>query len=185
MIVNCDACDHLATDMLQALPIMVSTHGTSMRVQRHLCCTHWSHSLVKLAGNSMMGAQTLMNMHRKQRAVFGPHTSKNVVVAWPRAVLDRPVTEKVCLQLQAALACAGAAGSKDKKKETKLGLTAKKAENFPDWYTEVVREAELISYYTVSGQHQDLISPHRSSETYNHDDAGSCIPALRQWLPHW
>ena len=43
------------------------------------------------------------------------------------------------------------AGGKDKKKETKLGLTATKAGNFPEWYTEVVREAELISYYTVSG----------------------------------
>ncbi len=38
------------------------------------------------------------------------------------------------------------------KKETKLGLSTTKESNFGDWYSEVVRESELISYYTgVSG----------------------------------
>ena len=56
---------------------------------------------------------------------------------------------------------AGGAAGKDKKKETKLGLTATKAGNFAEWYTEVVREAELISYYTVSGGqiHNQPLSP--------------------------
>ena len=43
------------------------------------------------------------------------------------------------------------AGKKEVKKETKEGLSASKATNFAEWYTQVVVEAELISYYTVSG----------------------------------
>lgn len=39
----------------------------------------------------------------------------------------------------------------DKKKETKLGLSTSKAENFGDWYSELVVSSELISYYNVSG----------------------------------
>eukprot|EP01025_Chloroclados_australasicus_P066364 TRINITY_DN9135_c0_g1_i2.p1 TRINITY_DN9135_c0_g1~~TRINITY_DN9135_c0_g1_i2.p1 ORF type:complete len:737 (+),score=106.99 TRINITY_DN9135_c0_g1_i2:128-2338(+) len=42
-------------------------------------------------------------------------------------------------------------GGKDKKKETRLGLESSKFEDFGEWYTEVVTEAELISYYNVSG----------------------------------
>ena len=37
------------------------------------------------------------------------------------------------------------------KKETKLGLSAKKATEFGDWYSQVVVESEMISYYAVSG----------------------------------
>lgn len=44
-----------------------------------------------------------------------------------------------------------AGGKGDKRKETKLGLTATKADNFGDWYSEVVIESEMISYYDVSG----------------------------------
>ena len=40
---------------------------------------------------------------------------------------------------------------KDTKKETKLGLSAKKASDFGDWYSQVVVESEMISYYDVSG----------------------------------
>ena len=36
-------------------------------------------------------------------------------------------------------------------KETKLGLSAKKEENFGDWYSEVVVKSEFISYYDISG----------------------------------
>ena len=39
------------------------------------------------------------------------------------------------------------------KKETKLGLSAKKASDFGDWYSQVVIESEMISYYDVSGAH--------------------------------
>eukprot|EP00249_Psilotum_nudum_P029078 c3928_g1_i1 orf=159-1823(+) len=40
---------------------------------------------------------------------------------------------------------------KEVKKETKLGLTFKKAENFGEWYSQVVVEAGMIEYYDVSG----------------------------------
>ena len=40
------------------------------------------------------------------------------------------------------------------KKETKLGLSAKKWDDFGSWYSEVVVEGELISYYDVSGPPQ-------------------------------
>lgn len=42
-------------------------------------------------------------------------------------------------------------GKGDKKKETKLGLTASKETDFGDWYSQVVVESEMISYYDVSG----------------------------------
>ncbi|DBA82318.1 hypothetical protein WJX79_003903 [Trebouxia sp. C0005] len=38
-----------------------------------------------------------------------------------------------------------------KKKETKLGLAHSKQTSFGDWYSEVVVESEMISYYDVSG----------------------------------
>lgn len=48
--------------------------------------------------------------------------------------------------------CSAIAGGKgDKKKETKLGLSTSKAEDFGAWYSEVVIESEMISYYDVSG----------------------------------
>lgn len=37
------------------------------------------------------------------------------------------------------------------KKQTKLGIEAKKEENFADWYTEVIIRSEMIEYYDVSG----------------------------------
>ncbi|PRW57585.1 proline--tRNA cytoplasmic isoform A [Chlorella sorokiniana] len=42
-------------------------------------------------------------------------------------------------------------GGEGKKKETKLGLTASKEGDFGDWYSQVVVESEMISYYDVSG----------------------------------
>ncbi|KAI3440975.1 Protein transport protein SEC23 [Psidium guajava] len=47
---------------------------------------------------------------------------------------------------------AGAGGKKkDVKKETGLGLSNKKDENFGEWYSEVVVSGELIEYYDISG----------------------------------
>ena len=37
------------------------------------------------------------------------------------------------------------------RKQTRLGIEAKKANNLPDWYSEVITKSELISYYDVSG----------------------------------
>lgn len=44
------------------------------------------------------------------------------------------------------------AGDGKKKKETKLGLNHSKKTHFGDWYSEVVVESEMISYYDVSGK---------------------------------
>jgi len=45
----------------------------------------------------------------------------------------------------------GGGGGKDKKKETQLGLSATKGDDFNKWYQELVVASELISYYDVSG----------------------------------
>ncbi|XP_045805042.1 proline--tRNA ligase, cytoplasmic-like [Trifolium pratense] len=42
-------------------------------------------------------------------------------------------------------------GNKELKEETSLGLTYRKAENFDEWYSEVVVSAELIEHYDISG----------------------------------
>ncbi|KAJ3675837.1 hypothetical protein LUZ60_004879 [Juncus effusus] len=42
-------------------------------------------------------------------------------------------------------------GKKEVKKETKLGLTNKKNENFGEWFSEVVVKSEMIEYYDISG----------------------------------
>ncbi|KAJ6798553.1 proline--tRNA ligase, cytoplasmic isoform X1 [Iris pallida] len=43
------------------------------------------------------------------------------------------------------------AKKKEVKKETGLGLTYKKDENFGEWYSEVVVSGEMIEYYDISG----------------------------------
>lgn len=42
-------------------------------------------------------------------------------------------------------------GGKTVKRETKLGLSVGKDEDFGQWYSELVVASELISYYDVSG----------------------------------
>ncbi|KAG8443771.1 hypothetical protein GDO86_009088 [Hymenochirus boettgeri] len=37
------------------------------------------------------------------------------------------------------------------KKQTRLGLEAKKEENLPDWFSQVITKSEMIEYYDVSG----------------------------------
>ena len=37
------------------------------------------------------------------------------------------------------------------KKQTRLGLEAKKNENLPEWYSQIITKSELIEYYDVSG----------------------------------
>ena len=43
------------------------------------------------------------------------------------------------------------AAGKSLKKETKLGLSVRKAEDFATWYPEAIVAGEFISYYDVSG----------------------------------
>ncbi|KAF5732047.1 bifunctional glutamate/proline--tRNA ligase-like [Tripterygium wilfordii] len=45
----------------------------------------------------------------------------------------------------------GGGKKKEVKKETGLGLSYKKEENFGEWYSEVVVNAEMIEYYDISG----------------------------------
>ncbi|XP_054626517.1 bifunctional glutamate/proline--tRNA ligase isoform X2 [Dunckerocampus dactyliophorus] len=45
----------------------------------------------------------------------------------------------------------GAGDSQGPKKQTRLGLEAKKEENLADWYSQVITKAEMIEYYDVSG----------------------------------
>lgn len=44
-----------------------------------------------------------------------------------------------------------ATGGKEMKKETMLGLSAKKEENFADWYTQTITMSEMIDYSDISG----------------------------------
>ena len=37
------------------------------------------------------------------------------------------------------------------KKESKLGIDAKKEEDFSGWYTQVLLRSEMIDYYDISG----------------------------------
>ncbi|XP_034232537.1 bifunctional glutamate/proline--tRNA ligase [Thrips palmi] len=37
------------------------------------------------------------------------------------------------------------------KKQTRLGMEARKEENLPDWYSQVIQKGEMIEYYDVSG----------------------------------
>ncbi|XP_062303678.1 bifunctional glutamate/proline--tRNA ligase isoform X2 [Osmerus eperlanus] len=50
-----------------------------------------------------------------------------------------------------ALIGGGAGEGQAPKKQTRLGLEAKKEENLADWYSQVITKAEMIEYYDVSG----------------------------------
>lgn len=56
-----------------------------------------------------------------------------------------------CIRHRLTHSTAFATDGKEVKKETKLGLSCKKEEDFPNWYSELVVSSELISYYDVSG----------------------------------
>uniref|UniRef100_A0A8C3WP12 Bifunctional glutamate/proline--tRNA ligase n=1 Tax=Catagonus wagneri TaxID=51154 RepID=A0A8C3WP12_9CETA len=49
------------------------------------------------------------------------------------------------------LACSGAGEGQGPRKQTRLGLEAKKEENLADWYSQVITKSEMIEYYDVSG----------------------------------
>lgn len=50
-----------------------------------------------------------------------------------------------------AVTCFAGGKGGEKKKETKLGLSASKKDDFGEWYSEAVIQSEMISYYDVSG----------------------------------
>ncbi|XP_039739338.1 bifunctional glutamate/proline--tRNA ligase [Pteropus medius] len=49
------------------------------------------------------------------------------------------------------LASGGAGEGQGPRKQTRLGLEAKKEENLADWYSQVITKSEMIEYYDVSG----------------------------------
>ena len=42
-------------------------------------------------------------------------------------------------------------GDKDVQKETGLGMAARKEDDFPTWYSDVITKSDMIDYYDVSG----------------------------------
>ncbi|XP_007481476.1 bifunctional glutamate/proline--tRNA ligase [Monodelphis domestica] len=49
------------------------------------------------------------------------------------------------------MSSSGAGEGQGPKKQTRLGLEAKKEENLADWFSQVITKAEMIEYYDVSG----------------------------------
>ncbi|KAL5837812.1 hypothetical protein ACOSQ3_014981 [Xanthoceras sorbifolium] len=64
---------------------------------------------------------------------------------------DNKKTEKKSEKKPKANASGGGGKKKEVKKETGLGLSFKKDENFGEWYSEVVVNGEMIEYYDISG----------------------------------
>lgn len=52
---------------------------------------------------------------------------------------------------ESGLSPGGAGEGPGPKKQTRLGLEAKKEENLADWYSQVITKSEMIEYYDVSG----------------------------------
>ena len=49
---------------------------------------------------------------------------------------------------------------------TKLGVRFKKDEDFGEWYSQVVVESEMISYYDVSGMHRTEFEREKPTVTF-------------------
>ncbi|XP_078132185.1 bifunctional glutamate/proline--tRNA ligase isoform X2 [Sander vitreus] len=52
---------------------------------------------------------------------------------------------------ESSVGAGGPGDGQGPKKQTRLGLEAKKEENLADWYSQVITKAEMIEYYDVSG----------------------------------
>ncbi|KAM6207503.1 bifunctional glutamate/proline--tRNA ligase isoform 2-T2 [Sarcoramphus papa] len=64
---------------------------------------------------------------------------------------DRPKKEPLQGQSGNELSSNGSGESQGPKKQTRLGLEAKKEENLADWFSQVITKSEMIEYYDVSG----------------------------------
>jgi hypothetical protein len=51
----------------------------------------------------------------------------------------------------AALTLGDAVVGRFEQKETLLGVSAKKEEDFPTWYSDVITRSDMIDYYDISG----------------------------------
>ncbi|PKU48946.1 hypothetical protein llap_802 [Limosa lapponica baueri] len=64
---------------------------------------------------------------------------------------DSPKKEPLQAQSGNELSSNGSGEGQGPKKQTRLGLEAKKEENLADWFSQVITKAEMIEYYDVSG----------------------------------
>ncbi|KFR06157.1 Bifunctional glutamate/proline--tRNA ligase, partial [Nipponia nippon] len=64
---------------------------------------------------------------------------------------DGPKKEPLQGQSGNELASNGSGEGQGPKKQTRLGLEAKKEENLADWFSQVITKSEMIEYYDVSG----------------------------------
>ncbi|KAM6365598.1 bifunctional glutamate/proline--tRNA ligase isoform 2-T2 [Alca torda] len=64
---------------------------------------------------------------------------------------DGPKKEPLQGQTGNELSSNGSGEGQGPKKQTRLGLEAKKEENLADWFSQVITKAEMIEYYDVSG----------------------------------
>ncbi|XP_074025069.1 bifunctional glutamate/proline--tRNA ligase isoform X2 [Numenius arquata] len=64
---------------------------------------------------------------------------------------DSPKKEPLQGQSGNELSSNGSGEGQGPKKQTRLGLEAKKEENLADWFSQVITKAEMIEYYDVSG----------------------------------
>ncbi|KFO92414.1 Bifunctional glutamate/proline--tRNA ligase, partial [Buceros rhinoceros silvestris] len=64
---------------------------------------------------------------------------------------DGPKKESLQGQGGNELFSSGSGEGQGPKKQTRLGLEAKKEENLADWFSQVITKAEMIEYYDVSG----------------------------------
>ncbi|XP_064365781.1 bifunctional glutamate/proline--tRNA ligase isoform X4 [Dromaius novaehollandiae] len=62
-----------------------------------------------------------------------------------------PCKEPLQRQSGNELSSDGSGESQGPKKQTRLGLEAKKEENLADWFSQVITKSEMIEYYDVSG----------------------------------
>ncbi|XP_068009600.1 bifunctional glutamate/proline--tRNA ligase isoform X3 [Melanerpes formicivorus] len=64
---------------------------------------------------------------------------------------DGPKKESLQGQSGNELSSSGSGEGQGPKKQTRLGLEAKKEENLADWFSQVITKSEMIEYYDVSG----------------------------------
>ncbi|XP_010216482.1 PREDICTED: bifunctional glutamate/proline--tRNA ligase isoform X2 [Tinamus guttatus] len=64
---------------------------------------------------------------------------------------DGPKKEPLQGPSGSELSSSGSGEGQGPKKQTRLGLEAKKEENLADWFSQVITKAEMIEYYDVSG----------------------------------
>ncbi|KAK4840955.1 hypothetical protein QYF36_022264 [Acer negundo] len=91
-----------------------------------------------------------------------PHLAADLCCSFPRSVSLQFFELKLKLKVMAGgdnkkaekkpkANVSGGGKKKEVKKETGLGLSFKKDENFGEWYSEVVVNGEMIEYYDISG----------------------------------